>query len=219
MAFRFIAGSRRTGSSGVSEAGGGEVRSSRTDSSEVGSTPIANVGLSQVRSSLLAWLLPLECARSRELVESPGATGALCRACARERTTAPLLPVPDGMAWCGAPFAYEGVVKHEVLSMKATGRIGSIPFMAKSMYQALVPILHPDMLIVWAPTSKRRVRSRGFDQAEELARGLSRHTGLVVARVALSGSASLHSTVRHEKEGPELRFGPGRSLRPVTGPM
>lgn len=131
---------------------------------------------------ILPWLLPLECACCRGTVEAPGGSGALCRSCARERQPAPPLPVPDGLVACLAPYAYDGVVKHEILSMKATGRFGGIPTMARAMYDVLRPLLQPDTLITWAPTSKRRAQRRGFDQAEELGRAIAGHSGFVAVR-------------------------------------
>ena len=134
------------------------------------------------RLPILPWVLPLDCACcfARAL---PDESGALCSRCARERQAAPGLAVPVGLDACLAAFAYDGVVAHEVLSMKASGRFGALPFMAQAMYGVVKPSLRPDSLITWPPTSKRRAAHRGFDQAEELARALARQSGLVAARV------------------------------------
>ncbi len=166
------------------------------------------------RFRILPWLLPLECACCQERVGSSPDTGALCRRCARERRSAPVLPTPPGLRACVAAFAYEGAVKHEVLSMKATGRFGAVPFMAKAMYSVIEPALYPDTLITWAPTSKRRAKQRGFDQAEELARCLARMSGLVAVRALDRVSAGAqHGADRVARSGVEFRarplFGPG----------
>ena len=165
------------------------------------------------RHRILPWLLPLGCAYCRVTVESPGGSGALCRSCARERRPAPSLPVPEGLVACLAPYAYDGVVKHEILSMKATGRFGGIPSMARAMHDVLRPRLRPDTLITWAPTSKRRIQRRGFDQAEELGRAIAAHSGLVAVRVL-----SRVSGREQQGAGRAARAGVGftaRSLFPV----
>jgi predicted amidophosphoribosyltransferase len=155
-----------------------------------------------VRGRVLPWLLPLACACCRQAVEIPGSTGALCRLCARERQVAPPLEVPPGLSACLAPFAYDGVVKHEVLSMKATGRFGTVPFMARAMYEEIRPMLHPDVLIMWPPTSKHRARERGFDQAEELARSLATISGCVAVRglVRLTQRAQHGNSLAHRSD-------------------
>ena len=70
------------------------------------------------------------------------------------------------------------------------------------------------MLVTWAPTSPRRRRDRGFDQAQLLARAVARRLGLP-ARATLRRTSSTPQTgldARARHLGPAFR-----ALRPSPG--
>ena len=62
----------------------------------------------------------------------------------------------------------------------------SLPFLVRGM-AALVAGDSPDV-VTWAPTTPSRLRARGFDQAELLAKGVARHLGLPSRRLLRRGA-------------------------------
>ena len=138
------------------------------------------------RSRLLRVLFPLRCPAC-DRIEPLRSVGrpfdGLCGSCAGQRRPAPRLAVPSGLDDCLAVYAYDGVVRREVLSMKATGRHAAIGAMAEAMALELQPRLHTPAIVTWAPTSAARRRARGFDQAEELARSLAWRMSLPAVRL------------------------------------
>jgi predicted amidophosphoribosyltransferase len=64
--------------------------------------------------------------------------------------------------------------------VKYRGARAAVPWLAAAMAAATVdegPAWPPADVVTWAPTSRDRRRSRGFDPAELLARALARATG------------------------------------------
>ena len=124
-------------------------------------------------------LLPLSCAAC-------GRSGhRLCPAC-----VAALPPVPCGAAF-PALFAYAGVGQSVLTGLKYRGRRGPVPVLAGALVRAVLDAgLAPDA-VTWAPTGADRRRSRGFDQAEVLARAVARRLGVPPRRllVRVSGPA------------------------------
>ncbi len=117
--------------------------------------------------------------------------GRCCARCA--------LPEPCGRRcpaararWAAAwsPVAYAGTGRALVTALKFDHRTAAVGPMAASL-AALAP---PGLLagaLVPVPTSRARVRERGFDQAVLLARALGRRTGLpVVAALERHGGAT-----------------------------
>ncbi len=87
---------------------------------------------------------------------------------------------PAGVAWCGALLAYEGAGRTLLTRLKYRNERGALVWLAKGM-AALVrcaPLGDPPAAVTWAPTSAARRRSRGFDQAELLARAVARELDL-----------------------------------------
>jgi predicted amidophosphoribosyltransferase len=89
---------------------------------------------------------------------------------------APLaLPAPAGLATCQALAAYDDL-RGALVGLKNRDERGRIGGWA----DALAPMVprRPGLVVTWAPTSSRRRRQRGFDQAELLARAVARRRGL-----------------------------------------
>jgi predicted amidophosphoribosyltransferase len=81
---------------------------------------------------------------------------------------------PPGLDGWWAPFAYEGVAREVVARVKYRGARAAVPWLADAMVDAL-PIPTPGVgAVTWAPTSRERKRSRGFDPAELLGRAVAR---------------------------------------------
>ena len=140
-----------------------------------------------------------------------GAQGpAPCGRCAAQLRRAPALPAPVGVDGCGALLAYDGAGRELVARLKYRNARSSVPFLARGM-AALVAPGEVD-LVTWAPTTPRRLRARGFDQARLLARGVARRLGLpcrpLLSRTPGPGQTGRDAAARHA--GPE--FAPRRTL-------
>jgi ComF family protein len=97
---------------------------------------------------------------------------------------APSLPAPVGLDACHAVVAYEGVGRELVARLKYRNARGVIRTLAIAMAQ-LVRV--PVDVVTWAPTTGRRRRARGFDQAELLARVVARQLRLPCRRLLVRG--------------------------------
>ena len=115
---------------------------------------------------MLDLLLPLRCAAC-------GASGApVCHACVRSMRPATHLAPPEGLDSCVAAFAYEGAARAVVASLKYGRHRGTTAWIAR-LLAARAPVV-PHLVVTWAPTTSTRRRTRGFDQAELLARAVAR---------------------------------------------
>ena len=137
------------------------------------------------REKLLDLVFPPKCPFCRRVLEDAGASA--CPACV------PDLPWLEGGAGegsveladgCFSPLAYRGAVPEAVRRYKF-GRVRALagPFgalMARCLEDNLER--RPD-LVCWAPLSRRRLRERGFDQAELLAREVGRRLSVPVRPV------------------------------------
>ncbi|MCY4272582.1 MAG: hypothetical protein OXF00_08060 [bacterium] len=81
-----------------------------------------------------------------------------------------------------AVFAYAGAGRELLARLKYRNQRSCVRWLGSAMAGALPARLAVDA-VTWAPTSPKRRRQRGFDQAELLARALSRETGLPVVRL------------------------------------
>lgn len=117
---------------------------------------------------------------------------------------APLLPVPAGLLTCGAVVAYDRDVRQAVVGLKNRDERARVGEWANRM-AVLVPVVD-DLVVTWAPTSDRRRRHRGFDQAELLARAVARRRQLPVARLLrrLPGGAQAGATALERATNPSF---------------
>ena len=106
-----------------------------------------------------------------------GRSGAyICVLClGKARRTQPAPPTGDGpLADVMTPFVYEGVVRTAVQHLKYRGVRTLVPEMARPMAWELAVTVPPPFTLVPVPLHPRRLRERGFNQAELLARELAR---------------------------------------------
>jgi competence protein ComFC len=130
-----------------------------------------------------AWSWPCcsACRKKVVLLVPPG-----CLRCgrpleARVRSCADCPPPP--IAWCRAPFLYEGPIRSALMGLKFAGIRSVRDALAPFMVQALArpppigagPPGRP--MLTWVPLGRRRRRSRGYDQAEVLARAVGSACG------------------------------------------
>ena len=81
-----------------------------------------------------------------------------------------------------AVFAYVGAGRELLARLKYRNQRSCVRWLASAMATTLPSGLAFDA-VTWAPTSAKRRRQRGFDQAELLARALSREAGVPVVRL------------------------------------
>ena len=84
---------------------------------------------------------------------------------------------------CVAPLYYEGSVRQSLLRYKFSGitAYGHIyaDFIAKSIDETQISC----DIITWVPLSRKRLRKRGYDQAEIIAAALGRKLGIPCVRL------------------------------------
>lgn len=130
----------------------------------------------------------------------------LCSDCARlvaeprPRRTGPTL----------SPRLYDGVARDLVRAMKFGGRRSAVHALAAELAQSIradrVAVGDFDV-VTWAPTSDRRRRRRGFDQAELIAKLVGRHLGVPCRRLLVRepGPAQTGRSRRERLDGPRFR--------------
>jgi predicted amidophosphoribosyltransferase len=153
-------------------------------------------------------LLPTTCPVCGRTGRSP------CARCAAELRPAPALPPPSGVDGCRAVVAYEGVGRELVARLKYRNARSSLTWLAVAMARLAARLLAGGGAggrpwVTWLPTTGRRRRDRGFDQAELLARAVARRLG-VPCRALLVRAPGPPQTGRSRTE---RRRGPGFVLR------
>lgn len=96
----------------------------------------------------------------------------MCGTCLATVRPAPQLAVPPGLDALFVPFAYEGVVRELVARAKYRNRHAALSWLAHQMAITVAQGAPVDV-VTWAPTTARRRRARGFDQAELLATAIA----------------------------------------------
>lgn len=136
------------------------------------------------------WLFPVTCAGCG--VRAGEGLCARCRATLRPVPAMP--PPPPGVdAWYAA-VAYEGAAREAVARLKYRNARAPLDLLVARLDAALPADAGPVHAVTWVPTTATRRRSRGFDQAELLARALARRRDLPVQRL-------LRRTGRHPQTG------------------
>jgi ComF family protein len=121
------------------------------------------------------------------------------------------LPAPPGLDSCRALLEYDGAGRELVARLKYRNARASIPFLARGM-ATLAGVEAPLDLVTWAPTTPARLRARGFDQAELLARSVARGLHVPCRRLLRRhpGAAQTGRDAAGRHEGPA--FSPRRGL-------
>jgi len=103
---------------------------------------------------------------------------ALCHRCRFSLASLAAKRSPDGIA---AAFAFDGVARELIVALKFRQARSAAGVLAEHMVSRL-GLDHVDV-VTWAPTSARRVRGRGYDQAEVIARAVARQLGVPCRRL------------------------------------
>ena len=130
----------------------------------------ARIRLLPVLSRLL---FPVHCARCDTLL-LPAEVGVCCRCAGTSRPQTIFLPRGR------AVFPYTGAVRASLQRMKYHGRAEYAGYYVTCMERVCGAWIHawaPDVMIP-VPIHRRRRQERGYNQADELARGLSRRLGI-----------------------------------------
>jgi predicted amidophosphoribosyltransferase len=85
---------------------------------------------------------------------------------------APVLVPPSGCEVARALLAYEGAARRLVTGLKYRNDRAALGWLADGLSELLTP--PAGAIVTWVPTSGRRRRQRGYDQAELLARAVAR---------------------------------------------
>ncbi len=110
--------------------------------------------------------------------ETPGAP--ICRTCRFALVSRARPEAPDGVL-VAAPFS--GRVRDVLLGFKYRNRRAVAGHLAGLLVNRLVAADRGVDIVTWAPTSRRRRRERGFDQAELVARHVARQLGVPCRRL------------------------------------
>jgi ComF family protein len=104
---------------------------------------------------------------------------------------------------------YEGLLRDLVVGLKFRNRRRVAQVLAEHLVRRLRPTAD---LVTWAPTSSRRIGSRGYDQAELLARCVAREMGVPCRRLLYRAHGAAQ-TGRSRQQ----RLGSGVAFRARTG--
>jgi ComF family protein len=120
-----------------------------------------------------------------------------------------------------AAVPFTGRARDVVLSLKYRNRRQVARHLGGLLANRLVETgAHHDLdVVTWAPTSSRRRRQRGFDQAEEIARTVGRQLGVPTRRLLARSGPSTAQTGKNRSErldGPAFVARPGLSGRNVV---
>lgn len=99
----------------------------------------------------------------------------LCGACLAGAKPALPAPLPDASPLSGlmTPFAYTGIARTAVHHLKYRGLRAAAPPMAKPMARDLALTLPPPFVLFPVPLHRKRLRERGYNQAELLAKQIA----------------------------------------------
>lgn len=123
---------------------------------------------------ILDLLFPPKCPFCGRVVEKAGICAACEKALSRTEGKEILRDLPGGTV-CAAPLWYEGVARDGILRLKFGGSVGGADVLGGLIAQCAAEELGGRFdTVTWVPVSKKRLRRRGYDQAELLARAACR---------------------------------------------
>jgi predicted amidophosphoribosyltransferase len=125
---------------------------------------------------------------------------------------------PTGLDAWASLLAYEGAARRLVTGLKYRDDRVALAWLADGMAALLDP--PAGAIVTWAPTSARRRRRRGFDQAELLARAVARRWCLPCRRLLVRRGPSRPQTgasLSERQAGPRLAASAHRRPLVPTG--
>ena len=162
------------------------------------------MGLKAVFQTLGDMLFPPRCLFCDELIY-PG--WEICEACENEIAASPAIRrmkpgVSGETVWCLTPFRYEGQVKESLMRFKFRGHREYAPYYGRKLAEGLREQWREEAFTVATavPLSKRRLRERGYNQAELIAREAAKWLGLPYVETLRKVK---ENQVQHELSGEE----------------
>jgi competence protein ComFC len=151
------------------------------------------MGLLLAVDQCLRRLLPPRCAACGQV-----AVG-LCATC--QDDVQPAGEIRPSIGWVSgfsltAAVSYEGPARRLVLAAKRSHAHAGIEHMAACIEQ----LIAADAVITWAPTSGKRARQRGYDQAKLLAEAVGRRTERPVVELLRRTSGAQHGRRRQDRD-------------------
>ena len=132
---------------------------------------------------VLDLLFPPKCPFCGRVMDRPG----VCAGCASDlpwTEEADSLRELPGALRCAAPLWYEGVVRAGLLRFKFQGAAGAAEPLGGLIAQCAAERLSGEFdTVTWVPVSRKRLRQRGYDQAELLARSACRRWDTMPVRL------------------------------------
>lgn len=147
---------------------------------------------------LLDTLLPVRCPACGRSGPAP------CGACVGRMLRARPGPTPPALDACRSLLAYEGPARELVARLKYRNDRAALAWLADGMAGLVDP--PAGAVVTWAPTTTRRRRDRGFDQAELLAAAVARRWGRPWVRLLVRrpGPPQTGRTVADRRLGPAM---------------
>ncbi|HYU79847.1 MAG TPA: ComF family protein [Vicinamibacterales bacterium] len=142
--------------------------------------------LRRLADSLLSTLLGSPCAVCARVLDRP-LSGAVCDDCwSRIVPPAPPFHGTRFISTAAAIGEYDGVLREIIHALKYQGRRSTAPRLSALMAMHGRDVLATADAVVPVPLHRTRERARGFNQAEELARGLGLPVQLALRRVRIT---------------------------------
>ena len=139
---------------------------------------------------LIDWLLellyPTRCAFCHKLIRHEGET--VCRECLRTLPYTPKAAQTQKLrhvSVCASPLYYEGDVRASLLRYKFSSLTAYAEIYADFMVKCIDENQITCDSITWVPLSRRRLRKRGYDQAQLLAEAIAARKGLPYERTLI----------------------------------
>lgn len=126
---------------------------------------------------LLDLLFPPKCPFCGRILDRPEVCPACLADLPRNKDAAVLRPLPGDLL-CAAPLRYEGMARAGLLRFKFQGASGYAGALGALLADCLLTQFSGTFdTVTWVPVSRKRLRKRGYDQAELLARAVCRRWG------------------------------------------
>ncbi len=140
--------------------------------------------LRSVTNALLSALIAPPCVACGRVLDRP-LDGAVCDSCwdAIDRPQGPVVPL-SSVIRCGSAIGeYDGTLRDIIHALKYDGRRSVAPRLSRIMADHGSTVLAGADVVIPVPLHRRRERARGFNQAEDLARGLGLPVSLTLRRI------------------------------------
>ncbi|PKB80891.1 MAG: hypothetical protein BZY88_07715 [SAR202 cluster bacterium Io17-Chloro-G9] len=174
-----------------------------------------NTLFSKMTGSALDLLFPLECAGCQKqgavlcgscLQEAPRLKAPYCRLCGQPGHTSPCgtcREIPLAIHGIRAPFILEGPVRHVIHHLKYRNLRAAAPQLGQILGEHLRTHRMPGSLLVPVPLHASRLRQRGYNQSELLAKAASQTSEIPLEPRLLSRTKNTQPQV--ESQGRDQR--------------